>query len=866
VTLNQPRILVGEATTAVARVSWKGRSISTRWLRWSTGDAAVATVDSLSGAVTGVGPGTAEIIATVLGDEGAATLVVDAQPTPPVATHMNVTTQPGDAVAGATIAPQPRVEIRDAGGARVITSFAQVTATLSAIVGSGSLLGTTTATAVSGVATFTDLVVSGAGTYTLTFSSDGLPAAASVPFTISAAPQVATTIGISRQPGGAASGAPLDPEPVVEVRDGSNQRVTGSTASITVSIASGSGSLVGTTTRNAVDGVASFSDLRIEGAGTYRLTFASPGLSSATSESITITAPPPPPQVATQLGISAQPGGALADARLNPQPRVEIRDASGGIVASSTAPVTATITGGSGTLTGTATIDAVAGVAAFADLAISAAGTYTITFSSPGLQSVASTPVIITPPPPPPQVATQLGLSRQPGGAQAGAPLNPQPRVEVRDANNAVVAGSTAAVTATITGGSGTLSGTTTMNAAAGVAAFSNLAITSPGTYTVTFSSPGLASVTSAAVTITAPPPPPATRLAMVVQPPDTALSGEILAPAPAVGLRDANGAAVPESGRVVSVTIATGGGTLGGTLTATTNVNGVATFANVSISGTAGSRTLSFSATGLTSVVSEPVAITVPPPPPPVAGVLFQSDWSSALGTTDFAILDGARASPWTVSGGVGLEVIPATGLDFPSTNVLRATASVERSGFALLRKTGLPVPAAPFNRYYRWYYRHVKPSIAGGNNQHPVQDGNAQSDCNWTFNVNQIDNATYRVNFGVEGVFPNDRWFSPILQTNVTYRFEVHFVALSASASQLHVRVYDSRGVLLYDDDDFRNQAGTSTLASNPTFGMNNIANLDGLNAGVNGVVNLTQDVVHSYQGAFAVCSNGWCGPYVR
>jgi hypothetical protein len=756
VTLNQPSILVGEVTTAVAKVSWKGRPVSTRWLRWRTSNAAVATVDSLSGAVTGVGPGSAEIIATVSGDEGTATIVVDALPTPPVATHMSVTAQPGDAVAGATITPQPRVEIRNADGARVISSSASVTATLSAIVGSGSLLGTTSATAVSGVATFTDLVVSGPGTYTLTFSSDGLPTTASAPFTISAKPQVATSIGISRQPGGAVSGALLDPEPVVEVRDGSNQRVTGSTASITVSIASGSGSLVGTTTRAAVDGVASFTDLRIEGAGTYRLTFASPGLSSATSESITITAPPPPPQVATQLGISAQPGGALADAPLNPQPRVEIRDANGGLVASSTATVTATIMGGSGTLTGTATINAVAGVAVFSDLAISAAGTYTLTFSSPGLQSVASTPVIVTPPPPPPQVPTQLGISRQPGGAQAGAPLNPQPRVEIRDAHNGIVAGSTAAVTATITGGSGTLSGTTTVNAAAGVATFSNLVITSAGTYTVTFSSPGLTSVASAAVTITAPPPPP--------------------------------------------------------------------------------------------------------------AGILFQSDWSSALGTSDFAILDGARASPWTVSGGVGLEVIPATGLDFPSTNVLRVTASVARSGFALLRKTGLPVPAAPFNRYYRWYYRHVKPSIAGGNNQHPVQDGNAQSDCNWTFNVNQIDHATYRVNFGVEGVFPNDRWFSPILQTNVTYRFEVHFIALSPSASQLHVRVYDSRGVLLYDDDDFRNQAGTSTLASNPTFGMNNIANLDGLNAGVNGVVNLTQDVVHSYQGAFAVCSNGWCGPYVR
>src|SRR5438093_13588420 len=47
------------------------------------------------------------------------------------------------------------------------------------------------------------------------------------------------------------------------------------------------------------------------------------------------------------------------------------------------------------------------------------------------------------------------------------------------------------------------------------------------------------------------------------------------------------------------------------GTLTATTIGSGAATFTNLAITGAAGDRTLSFSATGLTSVTSAPVTLT---------------------------------------------------------------------------------------------------------------------------------------------------------------------------------------------------------------------------------------------------------------
>src|SRR5207302_222805 len=75
--------------------------------------------------------------------------------------------------------------------------------------------------------------------------------------------------------------------------------------------------------------------------------------------------------------------------------------------------------------------------------------------------------------------------------------------------------------------------------------------------------------------------------------------------------LRDASGNAVSQAQVTVTAAIATGGGTLGGTLTAATNGSGVASFTNLAITGAAGDRTLSFSATGLTAVTSGTITIT---------------------------------------------------------------------------------------------------------------------------------------------------------------------------------------------------------------------------------------------------------------
>jgi hypothetical protein len=104
---------------------------------------------------------------------------------------------------------------------------------------------------------------------------------------------------------------------------------------------------------------------------------------------------------------------------------------------------------------------------------------------------------------------------------------------------------------------------------------------------------------------------PPAT-VQLTRQPPASALDREVWAPSsqPSVTVKDAAGALV--GGAVVSVSIATGSGTLQGALTATTKANGTAQFADLGIAGT-GPQTLRFTA-GTASQTSGTVSLNALP------------------------------------------------------------------------------------------------------------------------------------------------------------------------------------------------------------------------------------------------------------
>ena len=421
------------------------------------------------------------------------------------AAKLAFTTSPGNSTASIAFPTQPVVTVQDAGGNTVTGSSAPIALAITSGTGTaGATLSCTTnpLNASSGIATFAGCKIDKPGTgYTLTATSAGLTLATSTAFNVNAG--AATQLAFIQQPTNAVAGAAITPAVTVQVQDANGNAVTTSTASITVAIGTnpGGGTLSGTKTLNAVNGLATFTGLSIDKVGSgYTLTAASTGLTGATSSPFNIT-----PGAANKLAFAQQPTSTAAAQIITPAVTLQIQDANGNLVTSSTASITVAIgtNPSSGTLSGTKTVAAAGGIATFNDLAIDKAGSgYTLTAASTGLTGATSSAFNITA-----GAATKLAFAQQPSNTQSGSSITPAVTVQVQDAGGNLVTSSTASITVAIGNNpaSGTLSGTKTVNAVAGVATFSTLSIDKVGTgYTLTANSTGLTGASSGGFDISA--------------------------------------------------------------------------------------------------------------------------------------------------------------------------------------------------------------------------------------------------------------------------------------------------------------------------------------------------------------------------
>ena len=136
-----------------------------------------------------------------------------------------------------------------------------------------------------------------------------------------------------------------------------------------------------------------------------------------------------------------------------------------------------------------------------------------------------------------------------------------------------------------------------------------------PGTQRVTASYAsvnGSPATFAAAATVGSPP-----RLVILTQPSTTAMSGVPFAQQPMLQVEDNLGNPIPQAGISVTAGISSGGGTLGGNTTLTTDVTGKVQFTDLAISGPAGPRVLIFAAAGHTSATSRPINVTASTPNP---------------------------------------------------------------------------------------------------------------------------------------------------------------------------------------------------------------------------------------------------------
>jgi hypothetical protein len=522
--------------------------------------------------------------------------------TPGPAARLVFGVQPSNVVAGTAIAPAMTVRVVDAAGNTVPSATTSITVAIGNNPGVGILNGTRTVSAVNGVATFSTLSITRTGEgYTLTASATGLTAATSAAFNVT--PGAASTLAFfTNAPNVVTAGTVITPAVRVGVRDSFGNTVTGSTATITLSLSAnpGSSTLGGTLTVNAVDGVATFPDLTLNrAANNYRFAAASPGLSNTTSALFNVTA-----GAAVRLAFTTQPpANVTAGATFSTAARVTVQDTFGNTVTTPAVQVSVAIGNNpaGATLGGTTTVTTASGIATFSTITLDRVGTgYTLVASATSLTSATSNAFNVTA-----GAASQLAFTVPPSNATAGAALSPAVQVTVQDARGNPVTTATTSITLRLGNNpsGGALAGTLTVSAVGGVATFPGVSLSRAGTgYTLQATATNLTTATSAAFNVTAAA---ASRLAFTVQP-SRASVGVPMAPAIEVTVQDAFGNAVTSAAN--SVTLALGnnpsGATLGGTLTVAAS-NGVALFTDLTLGATGTGYTLTASADGLTGVTS---------------------------------------------------------------------------------------------------------------------------------------------------------------------------------------------------------------------------------------------------------------------
>jgi hypothetical protein len=492
---------------------------------------------------------------------------------------------------GSTLAAPLVVQVTDPFG----NPIADVTVTWT-VDGGGSVSAGTTTTGADGTTSVQRTLGGTAGAQHTFAGVDGL-AGSPVTFTATATAGAASGVTIvsgDGQTGPVSTELPNDLE--VQVRDAGGNAVPG--VAVAWVVGTGGGSVTPTTSVTDANGRASAAWTLGSSPGANTVSAVVSGI-GVVGFSATATA-----GAAARLQIQTQPSAsAVSGVPLARQPVIQLLDAQGNQSKQGGVAVQVAIAAGGGTLSGTTTVQTDGnGRAAFSGLALTgSAGTRTLRFSATGFAAVTS---------------QQISLGAAPTTITITS-----------DAPDPSTAGAAVTVQYTVTSGAGTPTGSVTVQdggdncsgSLSGGQGSCVIQLNTVGSRTLTASYGGAAgfaaSSTTESHTVTAPAQP---TLAIVTQPASSATAGSALNPQPVIQLRSGDGTDLATPGVAVSAAIATGGGTLSGTTTVSTDAQGRATFTDLVINGGAGTRTLVFTAPGYGSVTSANIDVQAAPPPAP--------------------------------------------------------------------------------------------------------------------------------------------------------------------------------------------------------------------------------------------------------
>jgi large repetitive protein len=198
--------------------------------------------------------------------------------------------EPTDVTAGEKFSPRVSVSLTDAFGNLITDKNVKLSIASGP---SGAVLeGTLKKPTVNGTATFGNINITEAGTYTLTAKHGTLTGTTSNSFVVN--PAAAATLAFVQQPTPAAVGVAIAPAITVDVDDEFGNLVTNDDSNVTLVIKPGTGPdgaiLEGTATVAAQNGIATFSDVSLSEAGTYQLKAEDGSLTRAKSAAFTVSA------------------------------------------------------------------------------------------------------------------------------------------------------------------------------------------------------------------------------------------------------------------------------------------------------------------------------------------------------------------------------------------------------------------------------------------------------------------------------------------------------------------------------------------------------------------------------------------------
>ncbi|HYV97026.1 MAG TPA: hypothetical protein VE967_06205 [Gemmatimonadaceae bacterium] len=448
--------------------------------------------------------------------------------------------------------------------------------------------------------------VSGAQTMTATVA--GLTTTSAV-FTATAVPAAPATLAFTQQvTGSVAAGTTVTV--TVTAKDAFGNVATQFNGPVTLALSGGASGAVlsGTLTANAVAGVATFTGLIINAAGTgYAIAATNPSVGTTTSTTFAVT-----PGPAAKVVFTANAANVVAGQPMSPL-TVSVRDASDNVVTTFAGALTIAIGNnpGGSTLSGTATATASGGTATFTGLSLNKTGAgYTLVVSGAALTSATSAAFAVTPGAPASLVVTSG--DNQSGPATTTLPLPVTARVT--DALGNVIPG--VAVVGTVTAGGGSVGRGNTTTDASGFALFDWTLGANPGANQLTITAGSLTALANATATAA---PNTASKLVVTGQPAG-GTAGAGIGTVTVQAQTSTNALATGFTGNVtISIGANPGGSTLSGTVTVAA-VAGVATFTNLSLNKTGTGYTLVASSNPLTQGTSATFAIT----PGPVASAAF--------------------------------------------------------------------------------------------------------------------------------------------------------------------------------------------------------------------------------------------------